>query len=148
MCTARLVCIILFPIFPLACFAQAKKAPEAKKPASDEWTLRARLIGKPHNKDAHTALCEVLKKQNKYRDLADERVAWLADNPNDSGEVISLDTEAYFWLNDDEVAISATRKYLAALAADDPMYGWANNFLGRELMRRRKYSEAVPYLKK
>jgi tetratricopeptide (TPR) repeat protein len=79
--------------------------------------------------------------------VANERIAWLEDNPADFNEVIALDTEASFRLNDPDLAITASKTCLAALKPKDTMFGWANNFLGRALSQRRKFREAIPYLK-
>jgi len=144
---ATLALAIVFTI-PFSVAAQVPKKTGSAKPALSEWVLRRRLMRSPHNKDLHRTLCNLLDKQKKYRDLENERAAWLTNNITDLNEVIAIDAEAQFLLNDDEFAIAATRKYLAALDPDDIMLGWANNLLGRELMRRGKLAEAIPYLRK
>lgn len=144
--STSLACLALCLIFPLIAQPQAKKAAGVNR-TTNEWTLRGKLIADPHNRAAHDELCELLRKQGRHRELAKERTAWIDDNPTDFNEVIDLDSEANTFLNDDDVAIGATRKYLASLSNDDLMFGWANNYLGKELMRRRRFAEALPYLK-
>jgi tetratricopeptide (TPR) repeat protein len=127
---------------------QPKESPQPKGStnAPNEWSLRGQLIANPHNREAHQKLCSIIEKRRDYRALVKERWAWLEDNSWDSSELISLETEAQVRLNDPQYAIEATERYLSRTKPDDSMYGWANNFLGRQLFSRDRSTKAVPLL--
>ena len=122
-------------------------ATKSSRNDTDEWALRGRLLANPHDREAHKALCSILEKRRDYRALVGERRGWLEDNSGDSSELISLETEAQFRLNDPQYAIEVTKRFLSRMDPNDQMYGWANDFLGRQLAARDKLDEAISYLK-
>src|SRR5258708_30021328 len=120
--------------------------PKSSQNAPNEWNLRGRLAGSRHDRNSHKALCSILEKRHDYRALVEERKAWLEDNSWDSSELISFETESQFHLYDPQYAIEVTKRFLSRMDSSDQMYGWANNFLGRQLMGRDKFEEAIPFL--
>src|SRR6266446_8773640 len=82
--------------------------PSGSPNTPNEWPLRGRLIANPHDREAHQKLCSIIGKRRDYRALVKERWAWLEDNSWDSSELISLETESRFRLNDPQYAIAAT----------------------------------------
>jgi len=117
-----------------------------RKPVDDEWTLRGHLLANPRNKNAHSNLCALLERQGKYRQSVDERKAWLEDNPEDIGELISLKNTAGVMLNDPEYDIAVTKILISKLDPQDFMFGWANYYLGKQLVERDRVNEAIPFL--
>lgn len=114
----------------------------------NEGSLGFRLFLDPHDKKAHEQLCSILEKRGDYRGLVEERKHWLQDNPEDSGELIYLVSDAEVRLDDPELAIDATTGFLDRLKPGDTLFGWANNYLGRQLVGRDNVAEAAPLLER
>lgn len=113
------------------------------KASSDEWALRGRLLANPNDKTSHDALCSLLRNNNDYRRLVAERKAWLENNTWDYSELITLTTEADLFLDDPLYAIDVARRFLSRLDLKDAVYGWANDFLGRQLLNSNRFDEAI-----
>jgi tetratricopeptide (TPR) repeat protein len=142
--TSGLLFSVLFVVSPIVCQNSKPKSTNAK--ADPEWSLRAKLIVNPRDREAHEQLCQLLEKRDKFREAANERRAWLDDNPGDVSDLISLITTSQIRLFDPEYALVSAQQFLSRLKADDLYYGWANDEVGRLLIDRERFSDATPYL--
>ncbi len=131
----------------LVAFSPAQNSkPKAPTKEGNVWSLRGRLMGNPHDREAHKKLCNLLEQQNKFRMVAEERKAWLEDNPGDYFELISLITTAKIRLYDPEYALVAAKQFLSNVKSEDNDYAWTNDQIGTLLVERRRFTEAIPYL--
>ncbi len=129
----------------------AKRRSKSSKPSSlsAEEQLRIRLEVRPHDKQAHQQLVNLLLKKGAFRSAVLEDASWIEKNPSDCNfELADLVGYSKIALNDPEFAIQHLRSYLASASrADDPdTYDNTEDQLAVLLDDRGRPEEALPLL--